>query len=73
MLTPDQFAPSRKRGGCSLGKLLRDLDPDESAVLAAALADENVDGARVAAVLNAEGYDMGESTVNRHRRGGCKC
>lgn len=73
-LSPEAFVSKTRRGPrCSFGLIVDTLTPDDLAVLAAAMADPMVTASRIADVLNDEGHDVSSFTVNRHRRGGCRC
>ena len=68
-------AAKRANGGtCSVATLLAKLDPPDSADLAGALSDHDTYPTSVIIeVLRARGHKVGEDTIRRHRRGGCKC
>lgn len=67
--------PPRKAGGseCPIGKLIRDLPPTENAALQAMLADFAWQGTAIRDALIDEGYEVGRSSVQHHRRGDCAC
>ena len=62
---------ARPGGTCSVG-LLQRLNPDLGAELDAALAT-NVSAYAISEALKARNIDIGGFTLNRHRRGVCKC
>ena len=69
-------AAKRANGGtCSIATLLAKLDPADRADLIEALAadPETYPTTVIIEVLRARGHKVGEDTIRRHRRGGCKC
>ena len=66
-------ASSPRRAVCSVAKILGVLDAKDRAVLTDAMRNPNVTHAAVAKVLCANGHDVRQSTVSRHRGGGCAC
>ena len=69
-------ATSRPGPRCTIGKLLLVLPADDAADLQAALDDDNISAAAIAAVLTDRGWPMSHAPVQRHRRrgnGGCSC
>lgn len=66
--------PERHTGPqCSVGRALVELDGADADALRAALADETITAARLAAALRSIGVDVGHATINRHRRRDCRC
>ena len=65
--------PPRKDLRCAVGRLIVSLDEDEADALRSALDDESWQGVEIAKVLAEEGHDIAYYSVNRHRRGLCKC
>lgn len=70
-----QTQPRGQGMPCSVAVVLRDLEPDESAALQAALdAPWRLIGhAKIEADLAAEGHPVGVGSVGKHRRGHCRC
>lgn len=66
-------AERRQRPGfrCAVCKLLVELDPDDAEALTDALRDPQVQGSQIARALMAEGHEIKQNTVTRHRRGDC--
>ncbi len=58
---------------CAVGSSRDELDDGDAADLDAALADEAVTGSALARVLQGRGYEIDQSSVQRHRRGDCAC
>jgi hypothetical protein len=59
----------RRRGGeCSVGKMMRRMDRKDAAELTAALEDEDITAASIAAVLQRRGFDVKYQAIQRHRR-----
>lgn len=56
---------------CTVCHLLSDLDDGNAKVLRDALADPNYTHNGIARALRAEGYQVGASTISRHRKGEC--
>lgn len=75
MALADQLAGARTRWVpvCTVQKLALSMPEDDLVAFATALADEDTTAAFLARVMRAEGYDIGESTIRRHRRGDCRC
>lgn len=57
---------------CSVGRLLKTLDPDDAATLRDALAHD-VAYEDLAAVLREMGHPISSYTLSRHARGRCQC
>jgi hypothetical protein len=57
---------------CKMCVLLEDLPADDRDALVAGLADPSMSNAGLAKILSAEGYQMADSTVRRHRKSECK-
>ena len=60
---------SRPGPRCTVCRYLE--NPAIGPELAEALADEDLKGSAIAAVLRKRGYPIGDQTVTRHRGGGC--
>lgn len=56
---------------CSVCKLLDELPDDDAQALREALNTPLVQGAQISRALQAEGHDIKQNTVTRHRRGDC--
>ena len=57
---------------CGMGLLIDELG-DEGGELVAALADGSYAGSLIGGVLRNRGHKIGDSTVQRHRKGKCSC
>lgn len=57
---------------CSVALLTSRLDETERAELAEAIASD-VSANAIAKALKGRGYDIFYQSINRHRRGDCKC
>lgn len=66
---------ARRRLGCTTGRALAELPPDEAAALRLMLdPDSEWTGATIARALRDEhGIRVAPQNVNRHRRGDCLC
>jgi hypothetical protein len=66
-------ASQRNRPGyrCGVCKLLDELPADDAEALRSALEDPHVQGAQIARALHAEGIDVSQHSVQRHRRQDC--
>ena len=69
---------SKNLSECTISRLLKTLNPKESAALLAAIDDRETSPTSLARILNANGYSVSRQTINRHRnRGrkeiGCTC
>ena len=60
------------RTNCSVCLALQTMGKDDAAALTTAMADVQFAGSAIARALNAEGYDIADQAVNRHRRGACR-
>lgn len=68
-----QDKPKRMNGiPCSVGKLLTDLPPEESAALQKML-DSGWSQSLIVDALYEEGHSVGNQTPNRHRARACRC
>lgn len=65
--------PPVKGPDCTVARLLMSLPPKEAAALDAALADSGWQAAAIEREAKAEGYRLPQATIQRHRRGLCKC
>lgn len=63
--------PRNDRQMCAVCRLIRDLPPDDSAALVAALQGRDISGARLSEVLISQGHQVRDQTVGNHRRGNC--
>ncbi len=69
---------SKNLSECTISRVLKSLNPKESAALIAAVDDPETSPTSLARILNANGYPVSRQTINRHRnRGrkdiGCTC
>ena len=62
-----------KGPACSVRLLLDGMAPDERADLLSAFADPSILTSVIARVLHKRGYTIGQETLQRHRRGSCRC
>lgn len=59
---------------CSVGTLLGRMTDEDRAVLLGWLADDSITSVRIATALRKQiAPTMGDSTIQRHRRGACSC
>lgn len=66
--------PQRIHGlPCSIGALEDRLDGAEREALDAMLHQLGWSAQRIYDALTAEGYDVGQQTINRHRSKACRC
>lgn len=70
-LNDDANFPKPKRAWCSVCELIKSLSPSEAKAFTARLADKNITHVALANVLKNNGYEIGDSTIGRHRRGIC--
>jgi len=63
-------ANTARNGKCLTCHYLQTLPAEDAHELARAIADPNVTGAAIAYALNAEGYEIGQASVQRHRKNG---
>lgn len=64
---------TRKRTGfrCSVCKLLDTVDAEDAEALREYLGNPAVQSSQIGRALQAEGHDISQHTVSRHRRGDC--
>lgn len=67
----DSYARQGPR--CFFERLLDELDQDDADTLVGWLDDPRVASADITRALRDEGYQLGPSTTQRHRRGDCRC
>lgn len=79
-LTEASFlAASGRRYGCRVGAILRELDDEDRTTLLHVLSDRRPDGdyrishRGIAVTLTGAGHRLSDSTVRKHRIGGCEC
>jgi len=58
---------------CGVSTILALMDPVDRAELVEALASIQYKGSKIAEVLNRRGFDINGQTIQRHRRGLCRC
>lgn len=69
-----ETTPQRIHGKpCSIGALLDRLDPPEQNALNAMMHELGWSARRIYTALEAEGYEVGEQTIGRHRSRACRC
>jgi hypothetical protein len=76
LLTLDQLrGEGRIKGLCKVGRVIRDLTPEDRAIVVEALAgpEDEFPSGRIATVLGAMGFSVGSDAIIKHRRGGCAC
>jgi GTP-sensing pleiotropic transcriptional regulator CodY len=67
-------AAARKGPPCSFEAIFARLDKADADALTAYLADrENITTTVILRALQAEGFSIGQNTVQRHRKGICTC
>ena len=62
-----------KVAGCSVGKLLNNLDKKTSAELTELLDDPMISSAQIGRLSHAKGWNVHEDSFQKHRRGACRC
>ena len=67
----DNFVHS-SRGKCTFCTFLETLPKPEGEALKLRVADKNITSAAVGRVLKANGHDISEGVISRHRRGDCR-
>ena len=74
-LSPDAFkvASRPRRSLCTVARVLNALEPKDRTVVEEALGNDDITHSAIAQVLQAEGHDLKQGTVSRHRRGACGC
>lgn len=67
-----EYEPPGVGGSCRTCSLLKSLPEGEASALQAALDDPRYSNNAIAKILKAEGFQIADSTVRRHRRAECK-
>ena len=65
-------SPANKGPRCTMCRIIMGLSAADSAALSAALTDQQFTNDMIARALQAEGHDIREQSVGRHRRGICR-
>ena len=66
------YQPPRIGGICRTCALLADLPKSEAEALQKAQDDPKISNAGLSKILKAEGYEVADSTIRRHRVNECK-
>ena len=67
----DNFVHS-SRGKCTFCTFLETLPKPEAEAVKVKVADKNITSSSLSRVLRANGYNLSEGVVSRHRRGDCR-
>lgn len=67
-----EYKPPRIGGSCKVCVILETVAEKDSAALRVALEDARISNAGLAHILKAEGFQIQETTVRRHRRSECR-
>lgn len=70
-LSDESNFPKTKRAWCSVCLLLANLPAKESELLQARMSLKQITHISISEVLKKNGYEIGDSTIGRHRRGIC--
>lgn len=62
-----------RRTSCSVGTLLKDLDPQDRADLTEAFNNPAIMSSAIARALRNRGHKLGDYTIRRHRDLKCSC
>lgn len=62
-----------RRARCTTYLVMSGLNADDAADLQAALDDDAITGTAIARALNQRGIEIGQESIQRHRRGACAC
>ena len=66
--------PRRYRDSCQVRTVMEALDDDDKAILKGWIdATNEWSGAAIAKVISQQGFQLGRTAVNVHRRGDCSC
>lgn len=71
----EEVAAARPRKGppCTVAVILEALNDKDAADLRTLLRDKSVFSSTIATVLERRGHLVGDSSLQRHRRGKCEC
>lgn len=58
---------------CRIAEIRGEMTPDDSKALDEAFADPKWLNSQILRALKAEGFEIGASSVSRHRKGDCIC
>ena len=61
-----------RRSLCTVCRLINSLDDPEREALLLRMGDPEISHASISRILKANGYDITEGTLGRHRRNGCQ-
>ena len=68
-----QGSITRSGSKCVMGSVLKKLSEADRTDLDQAMANPEIPGSAIKKALNLRGFDVGNSSVYRHRRGDCAC
>ena len=66
------YEKPRMGARCTTCHLEMTLPKDDADALMKALADPSVSNSAISEILKSEGYQVGETSIRRHRKGMCK-
>lgn len=67
-----EYQPPHIGGACKMCSLLLELPEKDSAALRVAVDDARISNAGLARILRAEGFQIQETSVRRHRKSECR-
>jgi len=68
----DKFTNKDRGDGCNVPVVLAKLNAEDKKALLDAIA-KGVPTSTLTSALRAEGYKLGDATLNKHRKGECVC
>lgn len=71
-LTKLHKEPTSRRS-CLVADTFKQLDEPDGKALQEVLDNSAISNARISSTLKSAGIIVGESTINKHRKGGCCC
>lgn len=71
-LKDDNKLADQKRSVCTVCKLIKSLAKPEQAALLSRMDDPEISHASISRVLRANGYNVTQGTLARHRNKGCQ-
>ncbi len=69
----DGLTPIKPGEPCKVGRVIKELDTDDSATLILALEDERWTHRALAHALTARGVNFATDTIRAHRENTCRC
>lgn len=73
LLAEIDAASTRRGPDCAVAVVLTELPADDADDLRIALSNVRYTATSIAKTLTTRGFRIGDTSINRHRRGSCRC